>query len=525
MRAASEGTRRIALGFAALLVLLALARADIYVMKDGRRIEGSLVKEEQGVLTVKTGIGELKLARADIREIIAKQTAAQEFEARWSAAKSAEDFFQAGEFALSKKMKREASKAWNKAIEIDPDHLGARTALGFVRYKDAWLTPQQRDERIKAEEEAEMGARGLVRYQDRWVTPEDKLKLEAGLELVEGVWMPFADAQRKRGLEDFEGAWLPRPVALARRDLAAVAPLAKQPLQFALTSDAMIAGPFAADRLQAIGAQLDLSRAWFDATWRSPPGLALFGGRLAELYAFGKASDPFIDTVPHFAALTNTVPPGWAEAVAGSHGFFWIDPYPLSSARQWHRSESDLAGHCLHHWGHLLLGRLGYDGRLLPAWYEEGVACLSEVRGHSRNAVFCRGSLLAAGGTASGRERIDFGTGRFREGGWRDFLKQAFEAKAVQGFDQLAQLEFATLELVDIAASMAIVEWLQAQKEGAGLRAFHDALRRGAPKSPERVIREGQARQAHYDRAFQAAAGMNWRDADQAWRKWFLAGG
>lgn len=525
MRATSECGPRLVRAVAALaLLLVAAARADIYVMKDGRRIEGVLVKEERGVLTVKTGIGELQLARADIKEIIAKLTTAQEFEARWSAAKSAEDFFQVGEFAQSKKLKREATKAWNKAIEIEPDHLGARSALGYVRYKDEWLTPQQRDERIRAEEEAEMGARGLVRYQDRWVTPEDRRKLESGMELVEGVWLPFADAQRKRGLEEFEGAWLPRAIALARRDLAAVAPLAKLPLQFALTNDALIAGPFATDRLQAIGAQMDISRAWFDAAWKSPPGLALFGGRLAELYAFSKASDPFVDTIAHFASLTTTVPPGWAEAVAGSHGFFWIDPYPLSSARQWHRSESDLVGHCLHHWGHLLLGRLGYDGRLLPAWYEEGVACLSEVRGHARNAVFCRGSLLAVGGTASARGRVDFGTGRFREGGWRDFLRQAFEAKAVQGFDQLAQLEFATLELVDIAASMAIVEWLQMQKDGAGLRAFHDALRRGAPKSPERVIRDGHARQANYDRAFQAAAGMNWREADQAWRKWFLAG-
>jgi hypothetical protein len=493
-------------------------------MKDGRRIEGALVKEVAGVLTVKTAIGEITLSRGDISEIITKLTAAQDYEARMKAAVSAEDFFQAGEFALGKRMKREAARAWNKAIEVDPDHLGARTALGFVLHKGEWMTPEQREQRIKAEEEAEMSARGLVRFQDRWVTPEDKLKLDAGLELIDGVWITFADAQKKRGLEEFEGAWLPRPVAFARRDLAAVIPLAKVQLEFALTADALIAGPFSKERLAAIGANLDASRLWFDAAWRSPPGLELFGGRLAELYAFGRDSDPYVDTTAYFASLTSTVPPGWAESVAQSHGFFWIDPYPLSSARQWHRSESDLEGHCLHHWGHLLLGRLRYDGRLLPAWYEEAVACLTEVNGHARNAVFCRGSLLAVGGTASARERIDFDSGRFREGGWREFLKTAFEHKVVPGFDQLAQLEFATLELVDIATGMAIVEWLKQQKEGASLRAFHDALRRGAPQSPERVIRTAQTRQALYDRAFQAAADLNWRAADQAWRKWFLAG-
>jgi hypothetical protein len=104
-------------------------------------------------------------------------------------------------------------------------------------------------------------------------------------------------------------------------------------------------------------------------------------------------------------------------------------------------------------------------------------------------------------------------------------LKAAFDQKAVPKFDNLSQLEFANLELVDIATGMAIVEWLEKQKDGQGLRAFHDELRHGSPKSPDRVISDANQRHAVYDRAFQAAAGMNWRDADQAWRRWFLAGG
>ena len=291
-----------------------------------------------------------------------------------------------------------------------------------------------------------------------------------------------------------------------------------------MTSDALIAGPFAKQMLEQVGTQMALTRTWFDESWRSAPGLALFGGRLAEIYAFGRNSEPYAVTVPHFASQTNTDPPGWSEAVANSHGFFWIDPYPLSSARQWHRSEADLVGHCLHHWGHLLSGRLGYDGRLMPAWYEESIACHAELAGHGRNAVFCRGSLSLAKGTSAKGQSIDFDPGRFRDGGWREFLKAAFEQRAVPGFDKLAQIEFSNIELVDIATGMAILEWLRTQKEGQGLRAFHDALRRGAPKSPERVITDAHPRGELYDRAFVAASGLKWREADQAWRKWFLAG-
>jgi hypothetical protein len=501
-------------------------RADIYVMKDGRRIEGTLVKEESGVLTVSTGVGELKLARSDIAEIVSKKTLAQEFDERMQNAKTAEDFFQAGEFALSKKMKREAQKAWKKAIEVDPDHVAARTALGFVLYKGQWLTPEERDAKIKDEEAAEMAARGLVRFKDQWVTPADKIKLEQGLIQVDGKWITFAESQRKLGLEEFEGTWIRREVVLARRDLAAVQPLAVAPLEFTVGADALVAGTFPQTFLESISQQLTTTRSWFDIAWHSTPGLGLFGGRLAEIYAFNNDSAPYTATVAHFASLTRTLPPGWAESVAGSHGFFWIDPYPLSSARQWNRGLEDVVGHCLHHWGHLLVGRLGYDGRLLPAWYEEAVACQTEFTGHARNAVLCRGSLVfVAEGTSAKSTKVAFEPGRFRDGDWRAYLKAAFEQQAVPKFDKIAQLEFANLELVDIATGMAIVQWLETQKEGSGLRAFHDELRRGAPAAPQRVIEDSRARFELYDRAFQAASGLKWRDADQAWRKWFLAGG
>ncbi|MBK8179775.1 MAG: hypothetical protein IPK67_12975 [Planctomycetes bacterium] len=511
------------LAAAALLLLPASALADVFVLKDGRRIEGVLVKEEKGVLTVKTGVGEISLARADVQEILSQKTAAQEFEERFSKARSAEEFFQAGEFATSKKMKREAQKAWKQAITVDPDHVPSRTALGFVRYRGQWLTPEARDVQQAADEAAEMAERGLVRYQDRWVTPEDKSRLEQGLVLVDGKWIPFAEVQRSKGLEEFAGEWLPRELALARRDLAGAEKAAGLPLEFALGSDCLVAGPFPKARLELVVQRLGPVRGWFDAAWRSTPGLGLFGGRLAEIYAFGREAAPFQATISCFAALTNTLPSGWAEAVAGSHGFFFVDPFPLSSARQWHRGDEDLTGHCLHHWGHLLLGRLGYDGRLLPPWYEEAVACHSELVGHGRNAVFCRGTLSAGQGTSAGGPTVAFSAARFRDGEWRAYLKAAFEQKAVPGFDKLAQVEFGNIEIVDIAAGMAVVEWLKLQKDGGGLRAFHDVLRRGAPKSPERVIRDAEPRHALYDRAFQAAAGLDWRAADQAWRKWFLS--
>ena len=49
-----------------------------------------------------------------------------------------------------------------------------------------------------------------------------------------------------------------------------------------------------------------------------------------------------------------------------------------------------------------------------------------------------------------------------------------------------------------------------------------DSLRKNAPHAPQRVILKGIDRQGRYNAAFEAAVQMNWREADKAWRTWFL---
>jgi hypothetical protein len=240
---------------------------------------------------------------------------------------------------------------------------------------------------------------------------------------------------------------------------------------------------------------------------------------------WNRDSAPYQATVEHFASLTKTVPEGWAALVKERHGFFWNDPYALSSARVWNRPDEDLVGHCVHHWGHMLLGRLGYDGRLLPPWYDEGFASLSEFRAFRRNAVFCRSvaTTKATTGTTTKKAAttFNFDQGLFREGAWKDTLRKALEAQVVPSFDRLASLEVGQLELLDIACGMAIVQWLDEHSPEA-LSRFHASLRKSQPASPERVL-DMKSRGAQYDAAFQAATGLHWRAADQAWRAWFGA--
>ena len=511
-----------------LFLLLALlwalpALGDVLVLDDGRRIEGTIVKETSKEVVIDSKFGTLTFSRDQIVDIERGKTRDQIYEEKLAAAKTADDFFALGEWCEAHKLRRRGEKHFKKAVELDPDHAGARRKLGFVRYKDEWLTPAERDARQKADFEAEMKAKGLVRHGEQWVTPEEKAKLEQGLVLHEGRWLPEAEAMLLRGMAEYGGQWIEAHRALGLRAAEGFAAEAAFPIQHHLGDQAVLIGALGTDEMAAIDAGLTKARAWYDAAFKQKPGLGLFGGQLAEFYVFGDgAREEYDRSATWVQDRSRHVPEGWATAVRRTYGFTWLDPVPVSSARKANRDFIDLAGHCYHHMGHLMAGRDGYDGKLLPPWYEEAVAGLAELNAHGTNLVFCRSSFVGGfEGSQSGAGDDSLDEDAMRGSEWRVLLRRALERGQVKPFDKLAQLEFSQLDLLDIAQSMVLLEWIQSRGEEA-LQRFHRELRRAAPPAPERVIRTGHLRHEAYERAFQAAVGMGFRQADSEWRRWFL---
>ncbi len=498
------------------------ARADILHMKDGRQVEGKILSETSKLVRIKTRLGELEFPASDIERIERKKSPLEEFEERWDAAKTADEFFAVGQWADQAKMRKQARKAMKKAVSLDPGHAGANTWLGLVEYKGEWMKPEERDRRMAADQDASMRARGLVLYGERWVTPEERDKLEAGLVLHEGEWVPFAEAQRAKGLEEFRGEWISRAEAIARQGAAEAELRADERFQVVVNAEALLAGPLPAEDLSRIGEGVVRGRAWYQSLMGGEPGLGLLGDRLAEFYVFPRGSAAYEATVEYFSTLSPTLPEGWAPVAKTAFGFWWVDPSALSSANQGHRGADGLDGHCFHHWGHMLLNRTGYEGRLLPPWYDEAFASLCEFEVHGRNAVFCRAQTSISTGTNATRLALGFDPKLVREGRWREVLKTSLEANRVLSIQKLAQLDFSELTVLDIATGMGILEWLASFGEEA-LPKFHAALRAAAPEAPLRVIPSAGDRGAAYDRAFTAVTGSGWRDADRAWREWFLA--
>jgi len=512
---------------AALLVVFFVlgavdARADVLHMKDGRTVEGKLLGETKQEVRIKTRVGVLTFKTAEIERIERKKSDVEVFDERFAAAKTADAFHELGLWAKKKRMSKGAKACMKEALELDPMHEATNVYLGNVLHGGRWMKPEEAARLRREAEEAARAAEGLVRHGDRWVTPEDKERLEKGLLQVDGEWMTFEDAQRARGLEEFNGRWIDRSEALARRTCARAEELAGVDFEVVLNEQSLVAGTVPKEMIQRIADGLLVGRRWFDAELGCEPGLDLLAQRRAEFYLFSTVSEPYQNTLAYFAGLTPTLPPEWAAAAKSSFGFFWTDPYAMSSARQWHRGRDELVGHCFHHWGHMLLCRLNYDGRLLPPWYEEAFASLMEFQIHQKNAVFCRARTMASTGTVSVRTSRAFDPKMVRDGKWREALVLGIKANQVLSIDKLYQRDFSDLEVIDIATGMGILEWIASHGPEA-LARFHAIVRGQAPRSPARIHSVGVDRTKANDLAFKTATGMGWREADRAWKRWFLA--
>jgi hypothetical protein len=513
---------RFRLALAALALLAPAALADYVILQDGRRIDGKIVEETATAVKIETKFGAFTYQKDEITEIKREKTRDEIYAERLAACKKAEDFYQLGLWCEEQKLRRRATELYEKAIQVDPDHAPARGKLGFVQYKGEWMTPEQRDQRAAKDFAEEMRAKGLVEHEGQWVTPEEKEKLASGLVNLEGRWVTREEYMRRQGLGEFGGEMMPRERALALEVAHGFAEGVKGEVAYHVGEAGVLIGMLSVDEMKSIAAGLVKTRAWFDEAYGVKPGLALFGGRLPELYVLGEGQDAvYPDAIAWAAKRSNYIPDGWAKAVGKTLGFTWLDPVPISTARQGPRGPADLAGHCYHNMGHLMVGRLLYNGRLLPPWYEEGVAAIAELRTHGVNRVFCRSSVYLYEGSQSNVERPDIDEAMMRDGSWTHALKKALERDQTRPFDKLAQLPFSQLTMLDVAQSMAIVDWLESQP--GALAKFQRAILGAAPEPPSRLHLDGNLRQQGNDAAFQAAVGMGFRQADAEWKKWFLS--
>jgi hypothetical protein len=151
------------------LLAAGLAFADTVVLKDGGKVVGKVtVTRTEVVVNIRPGMT-VSFPKDQVKQIVFEKTPREEFEERFKklAADETAGFYSLGLWAKEEGLKEEAKQCFEKVVELEPDHTGARKELGHVRHEGKWLPYEEA-----------MKVRGLVKHRGRWVTPEAKEKLE-----------------------------------------------------------------------------------------------------------------------------------------------------------------------------------------------------------------------------------------------------------------------------------------------------------------------------------------------------------
>ena len=162
----------------ALLTCLASpAASDILELKDGRLVEGVVLKDGDTYF-VTDRYGAVELAAADVKEHIKGKSVDQMVKEH--VAKLKDDDVD-GRLALAQWLekvgrKEEAKELGAAVLELDPENEAAHKLFGHVRHRGAWVTP-----------EAAKRAEGYELHGGKWYTPAE--------------WKQLADAERKKASE------------------------------------------------------------------------------------------------------------------------------------------------------------------------------------------------------------------------------------------------------------------------------------------------------------------------------------
>jgi hypothetical protein len=155
-----------------LLLFAVSATADEIHLKDGRILSGRVFEETDRYAIVDRD-WKHAVKKSDVAEVVKKKNFMDEFDERLQKlpADDAEAIFEFGRWLEENEWASRARRAYEEVLDLDPDHRGARRALGYSLYEGAWVSPDELNRR-----------KGLIEFEGRWYTKHDLDELKKQIE-------------------------------------------------------------------------------------------------------------------------------------------------------------------------------------------------------------------------------------------------------------------------------------------------------------------------------------------------------
>ncbi len=180
-----------------LLVASVPAFGGEVILKNGSRLEGKVIETETTV-TIEFEFGAMTIPRSEVVEVRAKESALEQLEAMTArlGPRDAAGRWRAAQFAQEIGLGQSARRLLEETIACDPDHEGARTALGYRRHEGQWLTETEYRQAL-----------GQVWFRGQWLLEEEVAQIlareaeEAEARALEAKHEADLDALRARVAE------------------------------------------------------------------------------------------------------------------------------------------------------------------------------------------------------------------------------------------------------------------------------------------------------------------------------------
>ncbi len=148
-------------------LLAAPARAEIFMLHDGGKVRGEWVNRDESprknyVIKTASG-GQITLDTAQVKTVRRQSAADIEYDRiRSNYPNTVEGQWTLAEWFRENRLPNERKVHLERLLTIDPNHAGARHALGYAKVQDRWVT-----------RETLMTENGYVRYKGDWLLPQE----------------------------------------------------------------------------------------------------------------------------------------------------------------------------------------------------------------------------------------------------------------------------------------------------------------------------------------------------------------
>jgi hypothetical protein len=157
-----------------LLFVAASAAAGEAHLKDGKVLIGK-ISEDGSKICVVDRDRKYAVPKSKVLKVVEPRCFMDEYEERLAALpeEDAEAIFEFGQWLVDNDWASRARSSYEEVLEHDPDHRGARRALGYQLYEGEWVGPDELKRR-----------KGLVYFEGDggWYTPHDLSELKARIE-------------------------------------------------------------------------------------------------------------------------------------------------------------------------------------------------------------------------------------------------------------------------------------------------------------------------------------------------------